>query len=63
MDPKPFTYEHFIQTVKEENDKSLNTMTFEYKKANAELTLSHEALIGQIDNSSFPFEGNKQLKE
>lgn len=49
--------------VKEENDKSINTMTFEYKKANAELTLSQEALLGQIENSSFPFEGIKQLKE
>ena len=45
------------------NDKSINTMPFVYKQANAALTSSQEALLGQIENSSFPFEGIKQLKE
>lgn len=49
--------------VKGENDKSINTMTFEYKQANAPLTSSQKALLGQIENLSFPFEGIKQLKE
>ena len=38
-------------------------MPFVYKQANAALTSSQEALLGQIENSSFPFEGIKQLKE